>query len=106
LEGFGSSAKPFTRWLNIASILVFMDSPSNLFVSVNFMIIAETEFGDTVSLTGNVPELGRVAPKFRFVDIHAKNFSGLVPISILYAMVFNQVLLRQHTPIYYKDIKL
>jgi hypothetical protein len=69
-----------------------MDSPSNLFVSVNFRIIAETEFGDTVSLTGNVPELGIVAPKFRFIDIRAKNFSGLVPKSMLYASISDVII--------------
>ena len=36
-----------------------MDSQSNLFILVNFKILAETEFGDSVSLTGNVPELGK-----------------------------------------------
>ncbi len=35
-----------------------MDRPSSLFVLVNFKIRAETEFGDSVSITGNVPELG------------------------------------------------
>jgi hypothetical protein len=47
-----------------------MDSPSNLFVLVNFKIVAETEFGDSVSLTGNIPELGTDCHLFLAVLTH------------------------------------